>query len=535
MVEKLKVFVKRLENSRISFCGFLITFLSVVFLRNFLETFSDRDNFWTPVSSPAYFIHYPLFYLSLLLGLAILLHWLTREKIVRVTKIVLFFFPLILLAPTCDLLLSGGEGYNMSYLFGDLPYLIKRFVTFFWGYSGKGVTPGMQIEMVTALSLVGGYVFLKTGKVGPAIGGIIASYSVGFVMGSLPSVMAILWNLAGSAIEPQELFAADVVLYHFYSFNHKMALVFLPIVIGELGLWFWLYNKRASWALVGNLRGLRVLHYVCMLGFGMILGYARLRPVALFDSPFPVLIVITSVFSGVLAWWYAVGLNDLHDLKTDRIANRHRPLASGTVNDEEQRAVNLTFLLFSLVSAYLVRYPFFVPILLTVGLSYIYSAPPFRLKRVPFLATFIIALCSGLVCLGGFALFSDNYSYSGFPPRVLLAILVGVTIAFTVKDIKDLNGDRVTGTVTLPILLGEKMGKRVIGILALLGYLSVPLIFECFMLLPLAILFGILTCVLINRARMRETPVFMSYFLFLGILLYSLSNEIQNGSGHLFG
>jgi 4-hydroxybenzoate polyprenyltransferase len=529
MVKRLKQFVHNLENSRISFMGFLITFFCIVFMRNFLETFSDQDNLWTPVSSLAYFIHYPMFYLCLILALSIIFHSLTKEKIEKTAKIMLFFFPLVLLAPTLDLLLSRGHGYNMSYLFGDLPYLIRKFTTFSWGYSGRGATPGMQIELIVALLLAGCYLFLKTGKVIASIVGVIVSYTAGFVLGSMPSIMALLGNLNGSAKSPQEMFGAEVVLYHFYSFNHKMGLVFYPVLLAELGVWFWLYDRRKFSALVKNLRGLRVFHYLCMLGIGMFIGYSRIQPMAFFDSLFPLFILNLSACAGVLAWLWSVGVNDLYDLDTDKISNHSRPLVTGVINQGEYRALNMVFLLLSLGAAVLVRYPFFVTILLAIGLTYLYSAPPFRLKRIPILSAFILALCSALVCLAGFVLFSDDYSFHGFPPNILLAILCAYTLGLAVIDIKDLNGDRITGTATLPNLLGEKKGKRVVGILAWFAYLSVPLILKCFILMPFALLFGTATFILINRKQMRETPVFVLYFLFLAVTLYFIYPQIQGG------
>jgi len=526
MINKLKRFINILENSQISFQGFMITLFCIIFLRNFLEAFSDIDNFLTPVSSIANFIHYPMFYICLLLALTIILFCLTREKIIRITKVILFFFPLVLLAPILDLLLSGGKGYNMSYLFGDLPVLFHKFITLSWSYTGRGMTPGIQIELIIVFFLVGCYLFLKTGKVISIIVGFIVLYIVLFTLGSMPSIITFIWNLIGSIKGTEELFSAEIVLNHFYSFNHKIILVFFPILLVELGLWYWYYDKQKFLAILKNIRGLRVFHYICMLVIGMFLGYKFMHPENLWDSPFPALILFTSVFSVALAWWWAVGINDFHDLEGDRISNLSRPLVTRTLQLEEYRKVNVIFFLLSLVGAIVIRYQFLVTILITIGLSYIYSAPPFRLKRVPFLATLIIALCSATVCLAGYILFSNNYSFHGFPPRILFTILVAFTLAFNVIDIKDLQGDRTTGTITLPTLLGEKKGKRVIGVLVLLSYLCVPLILKCFILMPFAIFFGILTYFLINRKQIQETLIFVLYFLFLGVTLYFIYPQI---------
>lgn len=529
MIERLKRFVENLEDSKISLWIYVVTIICVIFLRNFLETFSDVDNFWTPVSPLAYFVHYPMFYLCLLLVLIAIFHWLTREKITKITRITLCFFPIILLAPILDLLISRGQGYNISYMFEDSSALINRFVTFSWSYLGRGITPGIQIELMVVFVLVACYLFLKTGKIILAIIGVIASYIAGFVLGSLPSLITILWNLKGSAIVESKIFSADVVLYHFYSFNHKMTLVLFPILLVELGLWYRLYNKEKFRTVLKNLRGLRVLHYLCMLSMGMLIGYGQRLTEPLFQSPFPMLILVVSACSVVLAWLWAVGVNDIHDVDTDRITNHDRPLVSGVFAVEEYRSLNLVFLVLSLTAAVLIRHPFLVTIVVTAGLSYIYSAPPFRLKRIPLLSTFILALCSTLVCLAGFVLFSDDYSFAGFPPRILFAILVAFTLGLTVIDIKDLKGDQATGTTTLPILFGEKKGKMITGILVLLAYLSVPLILKIFVLIPIALILGIPTYLLINRKQMHETLIFLLYFVFLGAAIFFIYLRIQRG------
>ena len=520
MVKKLKRFISSLENSRVSFGGLLITLLCVILLRNFLETFSDEDNYWTPVSFLANFIHFPMFYISLLLALAFLLRWLTGEKIMSVIKIMLFFFPVILLAPILDLLLSQGQGYNMSYLFGDFSDLIHKFITFSRGFSGRGATPGIRTELAVILLLLAAYLYLKTGKILISMIGIIGSYLIIFLFGSLPSLITELWNLKGADMITGELFAGNVLLHHFYSFNHKMSFVFYPILLIELGICFWMYDRVRFKKVIKNLRVFRVLHYLFMLGFGMFLGYNGMSSISLFNSPFPVLILIASICSVAVAWWFAAGINDLHDVETDKITNPTRPLVSGLITVKAYKSLNLLFIILSLAAAWLIRYPFFVTILLTVALSYIYSAPPFRLKRYAFLSTFILGLSSLLVCLAGFVIFSDDYSFSGFPPKMFLVIPLAFTLAFTAKDIKDMEGDRVNGIKTLPILLGEKKGKKMTGVLTIIAYISIPLILNYYMLIPFALVFGIITYYMINRKKMQEIPVFIMYFIFLGLVLY---------------
>ncbi len=519
--------VEGLENREISFRAFVVTLLGVLFLRNFLETFADVGNMWTAVPPVGYLIHYPMFHLCVFVVMTITLRLLTGERIVKITRVALFFVPVVLLAPVLDLLLSRGAGYDMAYMFDDLSGLVRRYVRFTGGWSPWGVTPGIRIELAVVFLLLGLYAYLKTRSLMRVVAGLVALYTVGFALGALPSLLTIAWTGDPHAGGGEHLLAGSVVLNHFYTFNHKAALALLPVLVCGLGLWYRLHNRRRFTALLRNLRGPRVLHYACMLGFGMLIGHARQPEVHFLESPGPVLILIGSVISVVFAWWHAVGVNDLHDVEGDKAVNLSRPLVTGVVSARELGSFNAVLLVLSLLAAYVVRYVFFVPILVAIGLSYMYSAPPFRLKKVPFVATLVSALCSALVCLAGFVLFSDDYSFYGFPPNVLLVILVTFTLAFTVKDIKDLEADRIAGVMTLPILLGERKGKRVIGLLALAAYASVPLILRSLFLAPFALVFGVLTYVLVNRKRFQELPVFLSYFAFFAVAAYGVYRQVS--------
>jgi 4-hydroxybenzoate polyprenyltransferase len=534
-MNRLKEFIERLENSPVSLKGMLITFLCTVFLRNFLETFSDTDNLWRPVGTLAFFVHYPLFYICLLLALSILFSRLAKQRIERSTQIVFLFFPVVLLAPILDLLISGGHGYNMSYLFYDLPTLVRKFIPFLSKYDGQGATPGIQIELIIAFILIGVYLYAKTGKIIKTAMGIIAFYITVFILGAIPSLVTILWKASGSLVSAKEMFVGEIVLYHFYSFNQKMALVLFPILIAELVIWLWCYDRRKCLLVLRNLRGLRVMHYICMLGLGMILAYIRSANLHLLDSPFPILVIVTSLGSGVLAWCYAMGINDEHDVKTDSISNPTRPLVSGAITLQEHHVINIVFLVSSLLAACLVRYPFFISMVVIIGLSYIYSCPPLRLKRIPVISKFVIAMCSLITCFAGFSIFSDDYSFRGFPPVIILTILVAITLAFNVIDIKDWEGDPVTGTKTLPVLLGDKKGKQVVGALVLLSYLCIPLFLKSFTLLKITLAFGVASYLLINRKTVKETPIFLLYIVFLVITLCYFYVQIENNAPTIFG
>lgn len=527
MFRTIKIFIQKLEDSQLFLNQFLVTFFGIIFLRNFLETFSDQDNAWTAVSSTAYLIHYPMFYLSLFLVLSIILAIVTKVKITKISKLLLYFFPVILIAPIVDLLLSNGNGYNMSYFFCDFEQLVKKYFTFSGTYQDSGATPGIQIELIVIFSLTTAYLFLKSKKASSAILGLLLFYSAAFFMGALPSLVTIAWNFIQPSLSTaSELYSGEVILFHFYSFNDKMVLTFFPILVLELSAWFWIYDQKKFKVLIKNLRGFRVFHYLCMLGFGIFIGISQISDVQLLESPFSFLIFISMAGSVLFAWWAAVGINDIFDFEGDKISNPKRPLTIGLFEKKELRAINLIFACFSLIIAFIVRYPFFLTILLALVLSTIYSSPPFRLKRIPILSTFVIALCAALISLGGFVVFSKDYSFSGYPPKILLAILVAYTLGLPFKDIKDLAGDKITGVKTFLTLWGEKKGKQITSIFVVLAYITAILVLGIFYLFPLAFIFGGLSFYYINRKKYREAPLFFLYFLFLSVTFYFIHPTI---------
>ena len=514
----LKKLLERLENRDMSFFGALGSVFVILFLRNFIEIFADADNLWTPISTSGFFIHYPLFHLCFFVAITIVLSIMTRGKILDVTRLSICFLPVVLLAPVLDLVLSAGSGYNMAYMFDDLPILIQRYLTFTGGSHRGGATPGIRLELLVIFLFIGIYIYLKTRNPIRVMTGVILLYTFGFILGALPSIVTILWTGRSSAGEMARMFAGSIVLHHFYSFNLKISLILLPVLLVLLAWWYRLYDNIKFAAILRNFRPKRALHYLCMSGIGMIIGFARYPQSDFLESPFPSLILFLSAISVALAWWFSVGENDIHDIKGDRVSNPERPLPSGILQSSELRHLSLIILILSLVAASVVRYSFFLPILVSVGLSFIFSAPPFRLKRILYLAPFIPALCSLLVCLAGFIIFSKDYSFIGFPPWVMVTIFVGFSLAITVKDIKDIEGDRLEVVKTIPVIFGERRGKHIIGILSIVAYLCVPILSHMLVLLPFSITFGGLTYRLITRKDFTEGPVFSLYYIFLAIV-----------------
>jgi 4-hydroxybenzoate polyprenyltransferase len=175
-------------------------------------------------------------------------------------------------------------------------------------------------------------------------------------------------------------------------------------------------------------------------------------------------------------------LNQVTDLEADRINKPGRPVPSGRV--EAAEAIRLAGWLY--VAAFVLASVVGPQCTLLAGtaavLTVMYSAPPFRLKAIPYLANAVIALPRGvLLKVAGWSCVRD---FGRTEPWAIGAIfglfLLGAT---TTKDFADIRGDRAAGFRTLPVLLGPRRA----------AWLTAPFLVLPFLLIPLLLRWGILT------------------------------------------
>ena len=121
--------------------------------------------------------------------------------------------------------------------------------------------------------------------------------------------------------------------------------------------------------------------------------------------------------------------------------------------------------------------------------------------------------------MSGFYFAGSKKLISDFPPRILLLIVVFFTLAGTVKDIKDTEGDRAEGISTIPVLFGEKRGKEITGALVVIALLSVPVILGIKILFWPSLAAAVLGYIFVNTKPYREWPLFVAYFVYVAAVL----------------
>ena len=159
-------------------------------------------------------------------------------------------------------------------------------------------------------------------------------------------------------------------------------------------------------------------------------------------------------------------LNQIYDLEIDRINKPKRPLPSGRISIGGAWVFTVIMYVVALALAWLVapggRHECFWIVVVATAITFLYSVPPFRTKRLGIWANVTIAIPRGvLLKVAGW---SSVKTIIGVEPWFIGAIfglfLLG---ASTTKDFADMEGDARGGCRTLPIIYGVRRAAWMIS------------------------------------------------------------------------
>lgn len=503
MIKKILILgeriVTKLETNEVPFFYFILTSFFAATLRIFIEMFSDSTLFLFEI-----FFHYYLFYIAIVLALIILFYLVVRKNIRKTAQVILSFSFFIILAPIFDLMLSLGKGYDIAYMFPEYHgNLLSRFVTLFGSFNGTvemGITPGMRIEIALILLASFIYFFIKKRDALKGIISIFLTYSVIFLFCATPYIIKIFFNVFNIEYE-----LSDTLISNFY-----LLLIFI------LSVWiFYLYNKRYFISILKDIRIFRLMHFESMFILGIALakvyssGSVELNSFTLFQMPF---IMIAILF----AWLFSVFTNNLTDHDIDKISNKDRPTVSNAIPFKDYKQLSWIFLILAVLYSSNVNFETLFLILLFIGNYFLYSMPPLRLKRVPFFSKIFISLNSLILVMIGYFFIARNLNVPG---NIIAFFLIGFTAVLNFIDIKDYYGDKQENIQTLPVILGLKKSKILIGLFFLILYPCVYfLLKEVYLLIPLTI-FGIIQFFFITKRDYSEKPIFIVYLISIFALI----------------
>lgn len=502
----------------------LAAFVGIIWIRIFLEGFSSPSMtgyFQTDIYA---LTHYTIFFFAAVLTSIVVIGGLLRLPIVPMTRAVIFILPILWLPPLIDLTYGGAQ---MTYLYTpSFRALFIDYATYFGPLTDGGATLGLRIEIAILIVLFGGYVYLHTKSVAKALTGAWLQYTLVFLFGSLPSLVAILVPsnnffseiqrslIPRSFSHPSEMYTA----YRTFEllFDATLSKMLYLLLAGASVLWVRLAYPGIFRAMVRNLRTERILHYLVMFVLGVLVALSSGAVIAW--SFFDVITFAVALCSMVAACVFAIVTNDLVDEQIDRVSNPERPLATGAITRGAMQEAALIALLLTLFGGLaLSTYALFWLSIFTAA-YYVYSVPPLRLKRIPIFSSFFVGIASASFMLLGFYIVSFDQTLAAFPGRLVFLLIASMTLLTNVRDLKDIEGDREAGINTLPVLLGDRRARRVMGILSCGAYILVPLCIPVSNLWIPSLIAGALSWHVLEQGR-TERAIFSVYFAYLAVLV----------------
>jgi len=508
MIKKISIIIEKIENSALQLKYYILSFFFIITFRNFLEIFSDRSRI-----SYSYYLHYYLSYICLALIIILLFYLATRGNLKKIARVILLFFSIIIFAPVFDLIISLGKGYNITYLtpgqHGNLFYL---FITFFGPIAKAGITIGMRIEI--GLALIGSFLYflIKTRSKIKSLFFTISLYAIIFFYCAMPhTIVPILKIFKISNLENFFITKAALDL---------MTYIYLIVIFFAGQLIFYFYNKEYYISIIKDMRFFRLIHFVSLAIIGLIIGKINIKEFN-FYSPEVFFSLFCILISIIFAWGFSVMANNIIDQDIDKISNSNRPLIKKSIPLPTYKLISWGFFSASLAYSYIVNFKAFFFILTFIGLYYLYSTPPIRFKRVPYISKVIPALNSLIMLLIGYTFM--NSGIGSFPGPLVLYFLIFITAAMNFIDIKDYEGDKRADIKTLPTILGLKRSKILIGLFFIAAYIAVYFFFSFpSYLLYIFIVLGAVQFLLINKKRYSETPIFIIYLFTLLLVIFNI-------------
>jgi 4-hydroxybenzoate polyprenyltransferase len=524
--------IEKIENYPLTFTTWLIAFSALIGLRllaeNLVLGLKDQSlNFFIDSSLVAW-----LFFAFSFLIIAIFLSFWLKEKLVRVANVLLWGFFLVVFPPVVDKLWCGQNFCWSFYAFDSLGGLFKRFFTFFGNNASIGITYGVRVEVALAIIFVAIYAYIKQKNAARAFLAAFFSYVILFILGSFPSWLSFLYflpqkslfsvqnvDIAGLFLTPVSIFSISQTDF-VNSLNVKMNLIYAFLLIPALALFFWLLYREKFWPVVKNLRWVQIFIHAGLILTGAGLG-AFYFSENLKSNVFAWLALANLILAAIFAWISSVFLNDQEDTEIDKISNKNRPLATEKITRDVYQQLFWVTLVMSLFLALSVGIKFFLLIVGYHVVSWLYSSRPFRLKRFPFVSSFLSALALTTLFISGYILLSDGQDITRFPHQVFWLLIIAFTISLPIKDLKDIEGDRADGVYTIPVLLGTSWSRFAIGLGIFISYsLSVVWLNAKILFLP-AMLLGALSFWIMQAKKisLRRVHIWVFGFLFVYVAM----------------
>jgi geranylgeranylglycerol-phosphate geranylgeranyltransferase len=198
----------------------------------------------------------------------------------------------------------------------------------------------------------------------------------------------------------------------------------------------------------------------------------------------PWFVILFAGSTGALVAAGANAINDVFDIDIDRINRPDRPLPCGALTQYEAKRMWLIVSAAAFGINLFLNSAALLVAVFSVALLYFYSA---RLKRTVFVGNLVIGLMTGMAFIyGGVVAGSIE---RGIVPAIF-AFLVNLAREL-LKDVEDMEGDRIENAVTLPVKYGVKP-PLMLATASLLLLIIATITAACFTLYSFAFLYIVL-------------------------------------------
>ncbi|MBP7811939.1 MAG: UbiA family prenyltransferase [Candidatus Moranbacteria bacterium] len=516
MIPFLRRVIRLIEQEPFSLPLFSVAFLTLILCRIGVESFLG---FFAPQSLSFLFFEFAhtfLFFLTAFFLLIPVIRFAGAPSIPSAAHILLFGFLIILTPPVIDTVLFQGSNFWSFYKFDSLSGLLLRFFTFFGDRPDIGITYGVRVEVACVTLGVGLYALLASRKSIHAFKAALATYAVLFILGTFPSYLTFLIqgfskgffalgasDIAGLFLSPSELFSREAPDMR-SALNVKMSLWYASILALLIPFFVYRHFRPLFFALFRNVRWPQIWYHGGLLFLGGLLAWHFTTPI-LIPNHFHILAIFLLNVSVGSAWLASVVVNDYFDTNIDIHTNQHRPLISGTIDQTTFITLGWLFFFASILFSALVSFSAALLLALYQTIAWIYSAPPFRLKRIPGIATLLASAAGIIILLIGFLLISPDNDFSRLPTSLLLFLFIAYAAALPLKDFKDIAGDKRDHVITFPVIFGEKKARLVFGSVLFALFILSVFVLHIRSAFPLAILFGGASFFLLQTTRKHHS------------------------------
>ncbi|NTW75473.1 MAG: UbiA family prenyltransferase [Candidatus Moranbacteria bacterium] len=507
--------VESIETAPITLGSFSLSFLAIILVRLLIE---NGTNLFA--SEPLDYILYEyshtlLFFLLSFLVFLPIARLAGAASWARATNLLLIGFLIIWSPPVIDKIIFGEHAFWSFYELDGISGLAYRFFHFFGDTPNIGITYGVRIEVALMSVGLGLYSFFRSRSWIRALGVLLLSYLVFFILGTFPSYIAILalatqkglfgvteGDIAGYMLSPKRFFGHNIADPRM-ALSLRMSLAYAILCVLAVGTFLFRSSRQTFLSLLGNVRWPQIIWHggLLFLGGGLAAFYAGADMD--FDL-FEVLSIISMTIAVISAWLASVVPNDLADRHIDALTNPSRPIPKRHLSETLYRSIGLLFFFVSILFSSIVSVKAALFLLVYQAIAWIYSTPPLRLKRIPFVATFLSAAAGMTVLFSGYSVLAPTQDISAIPFPLLAFLFLCYAVTIPLKDFKDIRGDKADGVITIPVLFGEEGGRYAVGTALFCCYVASPVVLHDAGLFLPAFIFGSIAFLSIRRADRKR-------------------------------